>query len=112
MTNVKFLADNSLPESNIQAAEADHDPVKVTITLSPLTQFVVESALNMRSRSTAVRQLLDSAALDLLEAKGYKLDSPEFREKYYKWLTRKPLEPFMDPETREIIEDAKETIRL
>lgn len=112
MTNVKFLADNSAQESNIQAAEADHDPVKVTITLSPLTQFIVDAALNARTRSSAVRALLDSAALDLLEAKGYKLDSPEFREKYYTWLTRKPLEPFYDPETKEVVEDAKETVRL
>ena len=90
MSNVKRLAGDSTQESNITAAEADHDPVKVTITLSPLTEFIIDAALNTRSRSSAVRQLLDSAALDLLEAKGYTLDSDGFRKLYYRWLTRTP----------------------
>ncbi len=90
MSNVKRLAGDSSQESNITSAEADHDPVKVTITLSPLTQFIIDAALNTRSRSSSVRQLLDSAALDLLEAKGHTLDSDEFRKLYYRWLTREP----------------------
>jgi len=103
MSNVRRLAGDSSQESNITAAEADHEPIKVTITLSPLTQFIVDGALNMRTRSSAVRQLLDLAALDLLEAKGYTLDSDEFREKYYKWLTRKPKMQFI-PELDEEVE--------
>ncbi len=103
MSNVKRLAGDSSQESNIKAAEADHDPVKVTVTLSPLTQFILDGALRMRTRSASVRQLLDSAALDLLEAKGYTLDSDDFRKLYYRWLTREP-QTITDPDTHEEIQ--------
>ncbi len=102
MTNVKLLADTSTQGANIQAAEADHDPVKVTITLSPLTQFIVEAALDMRTRSSGVRELLDAAALDLLEAKGYSLQSDDFRKKYYQWLTREPKMEIVDDSGKEV----------
>lgn len=110
MSNVKRLAGDSSQESNIKAAEADHDPVKVTVTLTPLTQFIIEGALDMRTRSAAVRQLLDSAALDLLEAKGHTLGSDDFRKLYYRWLTRTPYKQYIPEEDEEV--ELYETIRL
>ncbi len=110
MSNVKRLASNTSPGNDIAAAEADHDPVKVTISLSPVTQFIIEAALMKRTRSSAVRQLLESAALDLLEVKGYTLDSDDFKEKYYRWLTRVP-QVETNPHTGEE-EEYVETIRL
>lgn len=100
MSNVKRLAGDTHEKHNIAAAEADHEPVKVTITLSPLTQFIIEGSLSSRNRTSAVRQLLDLAALDLLEAKDYDLNSDKFRELYYEWLTRKSYID-IDPETGE-----------
>lgn len=100
MSNVKQLAGETSPDFDIKSAEADHDAVKVTITLSPLTQFIIEGALDMRTRSAKVRQLLDSAALDLLEAKGYTLDSDKFRQLYYKFLTQ-DLQTDYHPDTGE-----------
>ncbi len=100
MSNVKRLAGDTSEKFNIAAAEADHEPVKVTITLPPLTQFIIEGSLSRHNRTSAVRQLLDLAALDLLEAKGYELNSDNFRELYHEWLTRKPYND-VDPETGE-----------
>lgn len=93
MTRLQKLVSDSPEVDKIRSAEAEREPVKVTFPLSPMTQFIIEAAVQNSlhiSRTAAVREVLDAAALDLLEAKGYTVDSEEFRDKYLKWLTQKP----------------------
>jgi hypothetical protein len=93
MTRVTQLTGDTPEFDRIKAAEAEHEQLKVTINLSPLMQFIIEGGIQQRlhvNRTAAVRELLEAAALDWLDAKGYKTDSQEFQEKYLKWLERKP----------------------
>lgn len=122
MTRVAKLTSDAPEFDRIKSLEAEHEQIKVTIQLAPLYQFVIEAGIQSKlhlSRSGAVRQLLEAAALDFLEAKGYQVDSDEFREKYLKWLTRKPYltmvptgrrDEYGDPEMEE--EEVYETVTL
>ena len=74
----------------LKSKEAQHECLKVTITLSPLAQYVVEQGIQPRlsiSRSAAVSALLEAAVEDWLDSKSYVTDSPEFLKKYMSWLS-------------------------
>jgi galactokinase len=106
MTRVTKLTGDSPDVDRIKTAEANYEPVKVTLQLSPLIQFIIEGGIQHRlhvSRTAATRELLEAAALDWLEAKGYTEDSPEFQQKYLTWLTRKPQKQY-DPDLNEEVD--------
>jgi hypothetical protein len=93
MTRVAKLTGDTPEFDRIKALEQEHEPLKVTITLDPQLQFIIEAGIQHRlhcSKSAAVRQLLEAAAFDLVEAKGYELDGEEFRAKYLTWLSPPP----------------------
>jgi len=108
MTRLKQLATSSPEVDEIRNLEAEVDPIKVTIVLTPLIQFIIEALVANRlhlSRTRAVTRVTEAAALDLLENAGFTTESPEFRQKYRAWLTRKPqmIEDF-DGEEIEVFE--------
>jgi hypothetical protein len=89
MTRVSNLTADNPELSEIKALESQREQVKVTITLSPEVEFIMDNlqrALSSRTRTAAVASLLEAAALDWLEAKGYTTDSKEFRTRYLRWL--------------------------
>ncbi len=88
MTRVKNLTSDKLEFDDIKAKEAGREPVKVTLKLSPVTEFIIENIQHKlhTNRTSATSELLDAAALDWLEAKGYSTESEEFLEKYRSWL--------------------------
>jgi hypothetical protein len=89
MSRLQQLTDKPAEFDQIKSLEAERDPFKVTVVLSPRSEFLVQNihdALKTRSHTATVREVLEAALLDWLESKGYKEDSEEFREKYLTWL--------------------------
>lgn len=90
MTRVGKLT-SDIPEfDRLKAKEAEYERLKVTITLSPLAQYVIDEGIQPKlgvSRTATVSALLEAAVLDWLDAKEHNTDSPEFREKYLAWLS-------------------------
>lgn len=96
MSRLQQLTEKPAEFDQIKALEAERDPFKVTVTLSPRSEFLVANiheTLKTRSHTSTVREVLEAALLDWLEAKGYKEDSEEFRAKYLAWLQDHHLGP-------------------
>lgn len=89
MSRISKLAGTDGKAHDIRSLEAEREALKMTVTFSPLAEFIVENiqhSASIRSKTAALRSLIEAAALDWLEAKGYTPDSPEFQAKYFAWL--------------------------
>lgn len=110
MSRLQQLTEKPAEFDQIRSLEAERDPFKVTVALSPRSEFLVQNihdVLQTRSHTATVREVLEAALLDWLESKGYKEDSPEFKEKYALWLSGAHLgqtETGYNPETDEEFE--------
>lgn len=80
------------PVDPIQALEAEHDVLQVAVRISPKTQFVLDNVQRRLgvSRSRAALLLLESAALDWVEAQDIDPEGDHFKDRYMQWLSRKP----------------------
>lgn len=78
----------------IKAAEADHEGSKIALRISPLATFLLEGGLHQRlggSKTRAATVLFEAAIQDWAASQGIDLESKEFRDKYLRWLTRRPM---------------------
>lgn len=91
MTKISELKQEIDP---IKSAEAEHDGSKIALRISPLATFLLEAGLHPRlggSKTRAATVLFEAAIQDWAAAQGIDVDSKEFRDKYLRWLTRRPL---------------------
>jgi hypothetical protein len=121
MSRIQQLTDKPAEFDQIRSLEAERDPFKVTVVLSPRSEFLVQNihmVLQSRSATATVREVLEAALLDWLESKGYKEDSEEFKQKYRLWLQGGHLGATVtgfDPDTEEEFEGQEvhfERVRL
>jgi hypothetical protein len=78
----------------IKNAELEHEETRVSLRLSPRAAFIFETMQHRLgvNRTRAVTELVEAAALDWVEAQGIEPEGGEFKAKYYRWLTRQPVD--------------------
>lgn len=89
---------------HIRNAELDHEETRVSLRLSPRAAFILETMQHRLSvsRTRAVTELVEAAVLDWAESQGIDPEGEEFKAKYYRWLTRQPVE--IGPDGEELFE--------
>lgn len=78
----------------VQAAESEHEGSKIALRISPLATFLLEAGLHNRiggSKTRAATILFEAAIQDWAISQGIDLEGDNFRYKYLRWLTRRPL---------------------
>lgn len=91
MTKISELKQESDP---IRSAEAEHEGSKIALRISPLATFLLEGGLQPRlggSKTRAATVLFEAAIQDWAAAQSIELEGKEFRDKYLRWLNRRPL---------------------
>jgi hypothetical protein len=79
---------------HIKNAEANQEEIRVSLRLSPRAAFILETMQTRlgKNRTRAVTELVEAAVLDWVEALGIDPEGEEFKQKYYQWLTREPVD--------------------
>ncbi len=90
MTRIAMLKNDG---DHIKNAETEHEETRVSLRLSPRATFILDTMQHRlgKSRTRTVTELVEAAVLDWAEAQGIDPEGEEFKTKYYRWLTRQPV---------------------